>query len=118
MHKLPLLDILDDIKDPSDESRTLLDYVICNLYIDKDLSAMNISAMMSISLTTIYKRIPKDDRKACRRKENLKTLKKVIAEQERMGKCVKEIAYDLGVPPYKIYKLRKEGFHNDVEEAL
>lgn len=113
MHKLPILDLLDDIKDPTDEKRTLLDYMICNLYIDKDLSAMKISAMTSISLTTIYKRIPKDDRKARRRQEDLKTLKKAIAEQERMGKCVKEIAYDLGVPPYKIYKLRK-----DVEEAL
>ena len=117
MHKLPYLDLLDDIKDPSNENRTLLDYLICNLYIDKDLSAMNISAMLSVSITTIYKRIPKDDRKARRRKEDLKTLKKAIAEQERMGKCVKEIAYDLGVPPYKVYKLRKERLC-DVEEAL
>ncbi len=101
--QLPLLNTLDQLKDPKNPKRSLLDYVICKLY-SEGTSVSEIAMMLTVGETTVYSRIPQHQK----RKEKLARMKPEILRLFELGECPKAIAYDLNIGIYNVYKTLKE----------
>ncbi len=107
MFKLPILNILDAIKD--DERGTLLNKVIYYLYIDCNLDVEAVAIALSISRAIIYQRLDKDVREEVSNKKKVKadSLAKEIISRNAAGDHPKGIAYDMNISISKVYKVLK-----------
>ncbi len=100
MFTIPLLNILDEIKD---NGHTLLDRVIQHLYLKEKVSPKSISILLGVSEATIHKRLPKESKKA-----KADVVKAEILKRHKKGSYPKEIAFDLKVSISLVYKILKE----------
>ena len=96
MFKLPILDILDRIKNPNKPTESLLDLVIRKMY-SEETSVAEIAASLCISEFTVYERIPKDQKKTRVLKAKIARAKPEIIRMHKLGQCPKELAFDFDI---------------------
>ena len=109
--KLPILDVLDRIKD--EIHGTLLNRVIYFLYIEENQSAKITAALLSISEPTVLIRIPKKEKKRARLERKYKAIGSVVSEMYKTNNNPKGIASDLKIPLGKVYEILKGEKEND-----
>lgn len=106
--RLPLLNILDSMKDPENPERSLLDRVIYFLYVEENTSAHAVAAMLGMSEATVYERVPKAEKRRYKTKVEKEQLRTKVLRMKNEGKAPKEIAYELDISLPKVYAaLRK-----------
>jgi len=117
MFQLPILEILDQMKDPENPDRSLLTRVILFLYDDENTSLDQVAATLGISSSAVYARVPKGLQRSSRKEQRIEALKPKIIQLYIERSCPKEIAYDLKIPLYRVYKiLREEEVHDSIKD--
>lgn len=108
MFQLPILEILDQMKDPENPNQSLLTRVILFLYSDESTSITQVAATLGISDAAIYARIPKELQRSNKKEQRVERLKPKIIQLFKEEGCPKEIAFDLKIPLYRVYKIIRE----------
>lgn len=104
MFNLPILNILDGIKD--EKGICYLDKIILHLYEEEKFSSEDIAIMLGISKSIIYQRIPEDVRKKNKKRRKKEEEEDVISRY-KAGDWPKKISIEMEISPTKIYKIIK-----------